>query len=291
MPLVDHPSFDRPLVTQRLWRYMDLPKFVDMLRKKSLWLSNADILANNDPFEGVSGAVQFPHRLWKKFEDVPKSLAEQLMDIYGRDGDGTPESAFRSWVMIEEQRCIFEIYGRRDFFVSCWHAADSESIAMWQLYGAPGPGVAIITNGGRIENALSKNIQNFHLGSVVYRDTSQFTIGSSNVFESIMRKRDCFEFEKEVRLVYWNTEDMHDPLQHFKWNENSMRFEDLVEDERKVTAGLALECDLDILIEKAIVSPFAPEWHTEMIIDVRDRFSCKFPVYKSRLLSGPTTID
>ena len=46
-----HPSLDRDLPPDAvLWRYMDFPKFVSMLKEGALWFSRADLLG--DPLEG-----------------------------------------------------------------------------------------------------------------------------------------------------------------------------------------------------------------------------------------------
>ncbi len=59
MPIIGHPSFDRPPVTARLWRYTDLPKFVELLTSARLWLTNMEVLATDDPYEGLPDADCF----------------------------------------------------------------------------------------------------------------------------------------------------------------------------------------------------------------------------------------
>lgn len=188
LPLGEHPSFDRPALTTRLWRYTDLSKFIDLISSGMLWLTNAEILAAGDPYEGTPGALQFPHRMWKTIEEVPAQLRAQILEMSRRGTDGTPYAAFKSWFMGEEQRCILTQYGRRNYYISCWHAADHESVSMWKIYGSPGAGVAIVTNGARIETALSENSENLYLGAVQYRDPSSFQIGESNAFDTVLRK-------------------------------------------------------------------------------------------------------
>ncbi len=196
MAIGDHPSFDRPPVTTRLWRYTDLPKFIDLLTSGELWLTNAEVLANGDPYEGVPGAVQFPHRMWRTIDDVPEQLRVQILERCSRGTSGTPEAAFTGWFMVEEQRCIMTQSGRRDYFVSCWHAAEHESVAMWKIYGSPGVGVAVISNGARLETALAANEEEFFLGAVSYRDPSLVQIGTPNAFDTIMIKRSSYEYER-----------------------------------------------------------------------------------------------
>ncbi len=71
---------------------------------------------------------------------------------------------------------LFAQAGRRQFYVNCRHAAP-ESVAIWKIYGAPGAGVAIVSNGARLENALSENRTRLHLGAVHYVEPDVFVIG------------------------------------------------------------------------------------------------------------------
>lgn len=287
MPIGDHPSFNRPPVTTPLWRYTDLPKFLELLTSGTLWLTNAEVLARDDPYEGLPGPVQFPHRMWRTIEEVPEPLRRQILAMRSRGSDGTPEAIFRSWFMGEEQRCIMSRSGRRDYYISCWHAANHESAAMWKIYGSPGAGVAIVTNGGRLESALAGNSEDLNLGAVRYQDPAVFQIGTANAYDTLMIKRASYAYEQEVRLVHWHTGEFHDALENFSWNEETMRFDDLIEDVRPLRSGMSLACEIDVLIERVIVSPFAPPWYSQMIERLRDRLGCRFPVQDSKLLSGP----
>lgn len=290
MGIGNHPSFDRPLATTRLRRYLDLPKFIDLVTSGKLWLTNAEVLATDDPYDGLPGAVQFPHRIWRSIDDVPEQLRSQIMQMCSGGTDGTPEAAFKSWFMTEEQRCIMMLSGRRNYYVNCWHAAEHESVAMWKIYGSPGAGVAIVSNSARLETALASVEEQFYLGAVKYRDPSIVEIGTSNAFDSMMIKRASFEYECEVRLVHWHTGDFHDALANFAWNDEKMRFDDLVEDTRPVLAGMSFACDLEAMIEKVIVSPFAPPWYAQMIERMRDQVGHSFPVGMSTLLQVPPVI-
>lgn len=268
---------------------MDFSKFIELLTSRTLWLANAEVLAAEDPYEGLPNAVQFPHRMWKSIDEAPDALRNQILEMR-RDEDQTPDAAFKSWFMGEEQRCIMALSGRRDFYINCWHAADYESVAMWKLYGSPGAGVAVITNGARLETALSANDEDFYLGAVKYRDASILQIGTPNVFDDIMVKRNSYAYEAEVRLIHWHTGGSHDALENFAWNEETMRFDDLIEDKRPITPGYSFPCVMDVLIDRVIVSPFAPTWYEPMIGRLRDQLGLNFRMVRSKLLETPAII-
>jgi hypothetical protein len=240
---------------------MDLPKFVALLTSQSLWLTNAEILSADDPHEGTLSTLQFAHRRWTSIDAVPQPTREQIVQHYGRLTGGSPQAAFRAFVMQQEQLGIFTQFWRRNYYVSCWHAADYESVAMWKIYGAPGPGVAIVSNGARLEASLANNSPDLYLGSVRYFDERSEHIDWSNAFNTIMAKRLSFSYEKEVRLVHHDISDMHDPLVHNSWNDETMRFDEIVDDDRPLKSGLEVECDISILVGNVIVSPLAPPWY------------------------------
>jgi len=106
-----------------------------------------------------------------------------------------------------------------------------------------------------------------------------------------MIKRDSYAYEREVRLVHWDTSDMHDSLANFAWNEEKMRFDDIIEDQRPINPGINLTCDVDVLIERVIVSPFSPPWYLPMIERLRDQLQFRFPISNSALLTGPALIS
>lgn len=280
----------RPSVSQRLWRYTDFPKFAELLTSRRLWLTNAEVLALDDPHEGLQGAVQFPHRMWRTLGDVPETLRAQIVARGDRQSDETDEQSFRGWFMSEEQLCYMTLSNRRSFYVNCWHAANHESVAMWKIYGSPGAGVAIVTNGGRLHTALENAKEKVYLGEVEYVDPLTFRIGTPNAFDSLVRKRSSFAYEQEVRLVFWETGEFHDSLSNFDWNEETMRFENIVEDPRPITPGISLTCDLDTMIEEVIVSPLAPAWYLPMIERLKEKLGYSFSVTASTLLTAPPTI-
>ncbi len=291
LPIINHSSFIRPPISSRLWRYIDFPKFVHLLTSKSLWLSNLEKLAEEDPYEGLPGEVLFPHRLWKSIGDVPSGLRTQILQIYNKLGDLSEKEAFEQWFKLEEQACYMTLSNRRNFYVNCWHAAEHESVAMWKIYASPGTGVAVLTNGGRLGAALEAEPLELHLGAVQYRAPGVFTIGMPNVFDPVVIKSGSYSYEQEVRLVHWDhSQPYHDPLKNFQWNEEKLRFEDVITDDRVLIPGRSVACDVITLVEKVIVSPFAPPWYLQMIEDVRDQLGFKFPVVGSTITSIPKAI-
>ena len=285
MPISEHPSFARPPITTRLWRYTDLPKFIDLLITQRLWLTNLKVLAADDLYEGAPWALRFPHRMWNHIDQIPEVLRKQIIQIYGGGPEGCSERAFRAWYTVQEQQCIMEESGRRDFYISCWHAADHESVAMWKIYGSPGAGVAVVTNGARMGAAIDKSPKQCYLGAVRYVEPNALAIGAGNAFDPVLVKRANYQYEKEVRLVHWDTEGIHDALEIASWNEEAMRFENVIEDSRPLEPGVHIDCEVSTLIERVIVSPFAPKWYMPMLKELRDKLNFSFEIDESKLLN------
>jgi hypothetical protein len=287
VPLVSHTSFNRPSVSTKLWRYIDLAKFVELLTSKRLWLTNAEVLAQDDPYEGLPSPLQFPHRLWKTMGEVPSPLREQIVQF---GGNKTTEEAFKRWFMLREQEWHMMRSTRRSYYVNCWHAGQPESAAMWKIYGSSSGGIAIVSNGGRIDAALSAETKTVHLGAIQYQDAYTFQTGYRNGFDTLMIKRDSYAYEDEVRLVHWDTSALHDSLSNAVWNEEQMRFDGIIDDNRPIVPGINLECDVNVLIERVVVSPFSPPWYLPMIQRLCDQLQFTFPITSSALLTAPSIV-
>ena len=172
-----------------LRRYMDLPKYVDLLRSRSLYLRRADRFT--DRFEGaLTPSI-------RRAIDSAKATNQPV-----EDAD------------VFYQRC------RMGTFVSCWTFGAKDNMALWQLFGGSSNSVAISTNAERVtrmcigwnESALVtkvKYIDHFENPDMVigrYTDPLQF-------------KHEAFEFEREVRVMLpkqdsWqsNPEGLHRPI-------------------------------------------------------------------------------
>ncbi|PZO03642.1 MAG: hypothetical protein DCF28_06980 [Alphaproteobacteria bacterium] len=291
MPVIQHPLFAHPDENSLLWRYTDMPKFLNLLITSSIWLGSLEVLANEDPYEGLLGSVRFPHRIIKSIDDLPEEYHGQLLFDAHLSGvtENTVEAVFGNWYRFQETICIKHESERRDYFINCWHESKRESVAMWKIYGNEGAGVAIISNSLRIKDSLCSNIENIFLGKVNYKDISEVESGALNYFEHILCKQSSYEYEKEVRLVHWHIGQRHNPFENAHWDSKAFRFQNISKDLNPVKPGISFTCDINALIERVIVSPFAPAWYVSTIETIRDKFGYSFPVQQSLLLEKPPT--
>lgn len=154
---------------QRLWRYMDFEQFVHMVATKSLWL--APLSSMEDKREGN----------WIELQ------ATRYKDRFDQAYD----------------------YAARQTVVSCWVAADEESLPMWDAHTRPETGVAISTDVySLIATLAGSKITNdaFYLMRVEYRDEPEEIILQPPItfspIECAKYKAKDFEYENEVRIVY-----------------------------------------------------------------------------------------
>lgn len=167
-----HTSFPQPKRDVKVWRYMSLAKFISLLETKSLYLTRVDRFA--DPYEGTLTAR------------TAAGIDAHLKQMGSSNG-------------FEELREMYQ-KSRKETFVSCWHANDHESEAMWRLYCGSASGVAIQTTYSKLASSIEHQYD-VHIGLVRYIDYSEGMFPDANTFSPFMHKRTSFSHEHEVRLV------------------------------------------------------------------------------------------
>ncbi|WP_090290910.1 DUF2971 domain-containing protein [Pseudomonas brenneri] len=168
--------FDEAMdLDEPIWRYLRPDRFLDLMGSENLYFAAARQF--QDPFEGATAVLPPGTKLDPRF--LPQNE-------YG-------EKAF------EELRRLTKI--------CCWHRAEYESDAMWQLYASAWKGVAILSS----PRKLAEAIQPFKLredytdetlwaGNVRYIDLLQERL-EVNMLERFMYKHQAFSWEQEFRLV------------------------------------------------------------------------------------------
>ncbi len=168
-----HESFTWPETPdQKLWRYMDLAKFLSALQTESFWLTRSDMLG--DPFEGSIPRATV--------EEEARTLREHGIDIAAA---GIAEG--RRWFLTQVH-------------VSCWHLSDHESAAMWRLYSQANEAICVQSTFDRIARNLPSSM---YAGLVSYIDYETGVIPTDNLFYAFTHKRKSFEHERELRFIAW----------------------------------------------------------------------------------------
>lgn len=282
MPIEDHPCFQQPDVHTKLRRHMNLAKFISLITSKQLWFANAEVLASEDPYEAMLPKPNYRHRKWVSLADVS---AEDIHAIRTRgvvlngDEDVLQETRRRDAGI----RQTFAL--RKSFFLNCWNAADHESAAMWRLYS--NEGIAIVTTFERLKLATSHCPMALYSGTVEYLDYDVDQVDTSNVFNPVVRKRRSFDFENEVRLVYWDNSVSH--VSGGKVGAPIGRNRSIEELEAlPVIPGHAIAVDIRQLIDEVVLSPTTEDWLVTSVSAICKKVKLDAPVYKSTLLDAPS---
>ena len=226
----------------KIWRYLDLPKLIDFLQTRSLRFARADTLG--DPFEGSLTKGNITAR-------------EQLLQG-NQERNSTPEEVRQSHQNMAE-------LGRQSTYINCWHGGETESAAMWRLYGTAAGSITIQSTYERLVSALPDDS---HTGLVQYIDYSNLEdkIPWGNIMSPFMYKRKEFEYEKEVRAFIWNTEGI---------------------EADNLPPGIKKDIDIDKVVETIRVQPTTPGWIRTTIKKLLDQYDCGAKVMESQIDIDP----
>ena len=241
---------------QSVWRYMDFAKFVAMLRQGGLYFPSVDEL--EDKFESAIGLAR-RETDWDEFY-----LGYFRKVVVTRPPGFSQPDWSEERIESEANRLLEQLKAgssrARNLLVSCWHANDMESEALWRLYSPPPtPGVAIRTTVGQLWEATTQDASAV-VGRVQYLDFRRSFATVQN--ERIFCKRLSLSHECEVRVTLQSE------------NENPAK-------------GKTLTCDLMALINDVTMSPFAPPWFHDVVSGVMEKFGYAFEVRQSELLEEP----
>lgn len=259
-----HPNVI-PAADAKLWRYMDLAKFLSMLEDSALFFTRLDHFV--DKFEGTLG-VKSNEKTWQEHDMEWRKRWIEIEHKSKGEVLTAEELEKESVEKFEQFRKNIANY-RTSNYVSCWHQTDTESEAMWQLYTRDTKqGIAIQTTFERLYQALPA-VPQPNFGLVRYVDYSEYNNGTSgkqfHIFQAPWYKRKSFEHEKEFRVI------VHDDRKPgFRdWNKK-------------------IRVDLNFLIENIYVSPDADEWFVQLLNDIlRNRYHLYLRAQQSQLNELP----
>jgi hypothetical protein len=258
----NHPSFKFPEnLDGKVWRYIDFTKYVSMLSTSSLFFVRADML--DDKFEG-------------------KLTKQSLIDRRERYLEMLPKDAMGLPLALEEMVSALDKQIRQSVGICCWHLSDFESAALWKIYLKSVEGVAVQTTFRKLSDCLESPAQeDIFTGMVSYADYDKTSIGSINLFDRFLHKRNCFEFEKEVRSVFFCSPSP--PKKQDKKRGRTLM--DIYPPIGKT--GRNIIVNLKELVESIYVSPYADDWFFELVKSVTKKYGYSFPIIESKLKEKP----
>jgi hypothetical protein len=150
---------------------------------------------------------------------------------------------------------------------------EGESEAMWMLYSEMKKGVAIQSTFERLSTCfIATERPDIHIGLIEYINYETDTLKGAPIFAPFLRKRKSFEHEKELRAIIINLLDFAKNIQ-------------------PSGIGMCVPCDLEILIEKIVISPMAEKWFGEIVRSVASQYGMNFKIESSALNATPNFLD
>jgi hypothetical protein len=239
---LEHTCFPQPEDDSvRVWRYLDLAKFIWLIENQKLYLSGVDSL--NDSHEGAT-----PKFLAADFDRQLLGVRQyQLLREFGSDL-GREKFKMELPQLIEQNRQmrIHRQKDRQHLYVNCWYLGNPESEAMWRLYCPDNNGVAIQTSYRKLVKSIESDSE-LYIGRVTYIDYESQGFPLDNFFYPVMHKRISFAHEQEVRLVKVRVPDNWGTPQEI------------------CPRGLAVDWPLEPTIEAIYVAPYAPEYFYDVV--------------------------
>lgn len=208
-----------------VWRYVSLEKFTKLLEDRSLYFCNAKRLSDQYEVTIPNSTVQ----VWRK------QLAVQGY---------SPEDVE---VEISIRLNGWQYGGMKDLtLINCWSVSPHESYALWKIYLSNKPeGVAIRSTAGRLKSAirLGKDPypETLYMGQVRYRN--HIKSDELSRFNIVTTKKTFYKFEEELRLFILN----------YPLSEGGLI------PPYDIAMGRNVSVDLEHLIQRVYVSPFAPD--------------------------------
>lgn len=261
MPILDHDKKIEPADSDTIWRFLKMSHFRDLMANEELYFRRTDLYKNDDPNEGLPTDSY-----------LRRTLELNRFDLH----DELKLNAHQA-----SNRLHSECY-----YLSCWSLDDPASrLRMWYRY-APF-GVAVQSEYGRLRAAVSKFLDDVHVGKVRYGD-EQMT--GYNALQSLFTKAPSFAWENEIRTVVCNFDPVGGQARNYR--ETNFPYREPQDDLNPLHPWVH-ECkrrriDLKKLLIRIAVSPWAKQ---DVFDEVKQYWSkargYDFPV--SRDLPSPLT--
>jgi len=228
----------------KIWRYLDLGKFLDLMQTSGLYFSRIDLLED-------------------KLEGSPTAIEVSSVEAFQKD---FPDP--RGLNALERARIA-----RRWVLVSCWHENEGESRAMWKLYGREDNTVAIVSTPLRLARTAI-----IGSGEYIYSIVSKVhyidhwkddckAIANAKAVAPFVHKDHAYAYENEIRAL----------LCEQNWLECDP-------DIKPQNGGVHIPVLLPDLITEIVLPPNSPKYIEEVVKWVaKNSSNIGIPVVRSRL--------
>ena len=227
----EHPEISFPSdPEEKIWRYMLLSRFEQLIESRTLWLARADTF--DDVLEGSMSLPNLEVRK-QRYKTTDFRLFDRKFSY--EEFDEAIQQSNRS--IIEQS------------YISCWQMNTTESEVMWSRYGRVQPGIAVKTEQPSIaiETTASRLRQSFneklvdtlYIGVVKYIDRDTEAV-EENGLTRFFVKSEVYQQDRELRVLLSHTP--RNVNGSYKKPENNPK-------------GHAAPVDVSVLIRRIILHP------------------------------------
>ncbi len=279
---ISHPAFTLPLdLDGKIWQYMELAEFVSMLHRKALFFVKANKL--RDPYEGI--IPQFNNVLTSTIhaKERDREIEKEKQGPHNPDKFNLVSPSIPQ-KMIQQ----FQLY--RDLvLINPWHYNEYESAAMWNLYSHENAGIAVQSTTRKLSGSFKDNNEDTVLiGKVKYLDFSKDWIDEwkNDLLQAFVTKRKSFEYENEIRAVTClppRDEISMSTIAKSDQGKKVFSKKRAINSQELTDKGKYVRADLQSLIEKVYVAPYAESWFEEVVQSLLSKYELDAVVTKSDL--------
>jgi hypothetical protein len=242
----------------KIWRYLDIPKFLSIIDKQALFFSRAEYLG--DPFEGSIPQSKGQINLNKHFGRVSNVMYTD---------DGTAHEWYSDHYLF-----------RNIAYLCCFHMNPIESTALWSIYAQNNNGVAIQSTFDRLCKCFHvDHVNTENIGIVKYIDYFPESSETIDVLKwaplPLFYKRKNYEHERELRAI------IPFPASVLRGGELTKEILD------NFPKGLFIPVDLDILIERIHLAPSSPSWTMDLLNSILKKYEVNKEILPSALDQSP----
>lgn len=244
----------------KLYKYMDLEKFLSLIVTKKLCFCNQKKLKELDPYEGAMTRGELVREEYIKFlyDFVKKKGSFKYLKLI----DGDTEK-------IIDLREEFKLYNDELYYIDCWHINTNESLAMWKVFSNNKNSIAISTTNKKLKSSIKTEDKEVNIQEVSYMDLL--------VTEKIMLNLNAIKVVKDT--IYMDTEILRGFCEeggllrktNYYSYEKELRL--YFEDNNNDDITKFIDIDPNSLIDEIIISPNCDEWFIDILNDILVKYS------------------
>lgn len=237
---------------QMIWRFMDFGSFVFLLSTNQLHFTRIDNF--DDPFEG----------------SIPKKIADEY-DKHWEE----PDELSLEYVGSRENLSKIQQLRRKTIFVNCWHMNNTESAAMWNLYGRNN-GIAIQSTVKRLKDSFDPYYRPqdrmFLIPQVKYINYEKDSFNQTHLYNFYLHKRESFRHETELRImIYYHEIDRNI----------------ITKTDEDFPPHIQMKVKLETLIENVFVHPTGKDWFLDAVASVMQKYDVHVDPQRSSIDNNP----